>query len=77
MRSCWRWSATADSAALECQLGDNAAAVPRQTRGRSRQRPDDSAPPTHSARTRHPVLPDILANSGGVCVSYFEWVQKQ
>jgi glutamate dehydrogenase (NAD(P)+) len=23
-----------------------------------------------------PVVPDILANSGGVCVSYYEWVQN-
>jgi glutamate dehydrogenase (NAD(P)+) len=22
------------------------------------------------------VVPDILANAGGVCVSYFEWVQN-
>jgi glutamate dehydrogenase/leucine dehydrogenase len=29
------------------------------------------------ARRGITVLPDILANSGGVTVSYFEWVQNQ
>ncbi|MEY2726599.1 MAG: Glutamate dehydrogenase, partial [Planctomycetota bacterium] len=28
-------------------------------------------------RREIPVLPDILANAGGVTVSYFEWVQNQ
>ena len=39
--------------------------------------------PHHSARGRDPVragvfvIPDILANAGGVTVSYFEWVQDR
>ncbi len=28
------------------------------------------------ARKNIPVIPDILANSGGVCVSYYEWYQN-
>jgi glutamate dehydrogenase/leucine dehydrogenase len=64
-------------AALENQIrGDNAAAV------RARLICEAANGPTTPAADRIlfergiPVVPDILANSGGVCVSYFEWVQN-
>jgi glutamate dehydrogenase (NAD(P)+) len=64
-------------AALENQIRrDNAAAV------RARLVCEAANGPTTPAADRilfdrgTPVLPDILANSGGVCVSYFEWVQN-
>ena len=64
-------------AALENQIrADNAAAV------RARMVCEAANGPTTPAADRVlfgrgiPVLPDILANSGGVCVSYFEWVQN-
>jgi glutamate dehydrogenase (NAD(P)+) len=64
-------------AALENQVRrDNAAAV------RARLVCEAANGPTTPAADRIlygrgiPVLPDILANSGGVCVSYFEWVQN-
>ncbi len=64
-------------AALECQIrSDNAAQV------RARFIAEAANGPTTPAADRLlfsrgiPVLPDILANSGGVTVSYFEWVQN-
>ena len=64
-------------AALENQIRrDNARAV------RARLVCEAANGPTTPAADRIlfgrgiPVLPDILANSGGVCVSYFEWVQN-
>jgi glutamate dehydrogenase/leucine dehydrogenase len=64
-------------AALENQIRrDNAQAV------RARLICEAANGPTTPAADRIlfergiPVLPDILANSGGVCVSYFEWVQN-
>ncbi len=64
-------------AALENQIRrDNAARV------RARMICEAANGPTTPAADRIffdkgiPVVPDILANSGGVCVSYFEWVQN-
>src|SRR6516164_1231099 len=64
-------------AAMENQIRrDNASAV------RARLICEAANGPTTPAADRIlfgrgiPVVPDILANSGGACVSYFEWVQN-
>ncbi len=64
-------------AALECQIrADNCSQV------RARFIAEAANGPTTPAADRLlfsrgiPILPDILANSGGVTVSYFEWVQN-
>jgi len=58
---------TADNAArLDCRLVIEAANGPT------------TAAAEEILRTRGiPVIPDVLANAGGVTVSYFEWVQDQ
>jgi len=39
--------------------------------------PTSAEADAHLSKKGIPVIPDILANSGGVTVSYFEWVQNQ
>jgi glutamate dehydrogenase (NAD(P)+) len=64
-------------AALECQIrSDNVGSVKARLVLEAANGP--TTPEADRAlQTRGvPVLPDILANSGGVCVSYYEWVQN-
>src|SRR5207244_9467426 len=64
-------------AALECQLHrDNADAVRARFLCEAANGPTTPAADKLLYGRGIPVLPDILANSGGVCVSYFEWVQN-
>src|SRR5207302_8542602 len=64
-------------AALENQIRrDNAAAVRARFVCEAANGPTTPAADRLLAARGIPVLPDILVNSGGVCVSYFEWVQN-
>jgi glutamate dehydrogenase (NAD(P)+) len=64
-------------AALENQIRqDNAEAVRARLVVEAANGPTTPAADRILFRRGIPVVPDILANSGGVCVSYFEWVQN-
>jgi glutamate dehydrogenase (NAD(P)+) len=64
-------------AALENQIRrDNAASVQTRLVCEAANGPTTPAADFILFERGIPVLPDILANSGGVCVSYFEWVQN-
>jgi glutamate dehydrogenase/leucine dehydrogenase len=64
-------------AAMECQIrADNVAAVKAKLVVEAANGPTTPDADRALQARGVPVLPDILANAGGVCVSYFEWVQN-
>ena len=64
-------------AALEMQITkENAARLQCRILAEGANGPDDAGSRLRSCgRKTSFVIPDILANAGGVVVSYFEWVQ--
>lgn len=65
-------------AALENVLtGDNAAKIKAKFILEMANGPTTPEADSIFAQNGVTVVPDILANSGGVCVSYFEWYQNQ